>query len=72
MLNLIKRFGKNKEGYISLNQYSPSNIDLYNVCMSYRHDFGLLTEKEQNNIRVEAKEWLEAWGKILTNFKLEK
>lgn len=29
-----------------------------NVCLSYRHDFGLMKENEQNNLRVECKYWL--------------
>lgn len=40
---------------------------LDSVCLSFRHDFGLLTEEEQNQIRFQAKEWLYAWRKHLDN-----
>ena len=33
---------------------------LSNVCLSYRHDFGLLSEKEREDTMFEAKEWLMA------------
>lgn len=38
------------------------------ACLSYRHDFGLLTEEEQNRMRIEAKEWLRAWKKEFGHF----
>ena len=38
------------------------------ACMSYRHDFGLLTEEEQNRMRIEAKEWLRVWKKEFGHF----
>lgn len=31
-----------------------------NVCLSYRHDYGLLDENERALIRFECKEWLRA------------
>lgn len=31
-----------------------------NVCLSYRHDYGLLGANERNLIRFECKEWLRA------------
>ncbi len=41
------------------NRFSdPKFID--NVCLSYRHDFGLLNEDEQNKVRFECKEWMRA------------
>ena len=41
------------------NRFSdPKFID--NVCISYRHDFGLLSEDEQNKVRFECKEWMRA------------
>ena len=41
------------------NRFSdPKFID--NVCLSYRHDFGLLSEDEQNKVRFECKEWMRA------------
>jgi hypothetical protein len=38
-----------------------SNEDfITNVCLSYRHDYGLLGANERNLIRFECKEWLRA------------
>lgn len=31
-----------------------------NLCLSYRHDYGLLGANERNLIRLECKEWLRA------------
>ena len=31
-----------------------------NVCLSYRHDFGLLNQKEQDQLRFELREWIRA------------
>ena len=31
-----------------------------NLCLSYRHDYGLLGATERNLIRFECKEWLRA------------
>lgn len=36
----------------------PLFID--NVCLSYRHDFGLLSQEDQERIRFECKEWMRA------------
>lgn len=31
-----------------------------NVCLSYRHDFGLMSKDEQDMLMFEAKEWMRA------------
>lgn len=49
--------------------FEPSGSDIYNACLSYRHDFGLLTIDEQSRIRNEAVGWLRAWGHTLPQFK---
>jgi hypothetical protein len=38
--------------------YDHKFID--NVCVSYRHDFGLLDKQEQDKLRFECKEWMRA------------
>lgn len=41
------------------NRFSdPKFID--HVCISYRHDFGLLDKQEKEKVRVECKEWMRA------------
>ena len=32
-----------------------------NMCMSYRHDFGLMAEQDKQVLRFECKEWLRAY-----------
>ena len=31
------------------------------ICLTYRHDFGLLREEEKNKVRFECREWLHAF-----------
>jgi len=45
---------------------SPTDELINNMCLSYRHDFGLMTEKEQASLRFEAREWYRA---IYSNIK---
>jgi len=49
--------------------FDPSCSDVWNACMSYRHDFGLLPDAEQKTLEFEAREWLRAWGHTLPQFK---
>ena len=37
------------------------------ACLSYRHDFGLLSVSEQDYIRFQAKEWAAALAKVRGN-----
>ena len=32
-----------------------------NMCMSYRHNFGLMAEQDKQELRFECKEWLRAY-----------
>ena len=34
---------------------------VYNMCLSYRHDFGLLNATEQEQLVFECKEWLRSY-----------
>lgn len=54
---------------IDLLAFDPSSMDVWNACMSYRHDFGLLPDAEQKALEFEAREWLRAWGHTLPQFK---
>lgn len=40
---------------------TPAQID--SACLSYRHDFGLLSGAERATLRSEALQWLIAWQK---------
>jgi len=43
----------------------PTDSQLYDACLNYRHDYGLLTPPERVVVRDEALEWYEAWRKAL-------
>jgi len=45
-------------------------INVDDICMYYQHDFGLLSEKEKDKLRVEASLWLKAFLKTLEDSKL--
>lgn len=46
-----------------------SDIFINNVCLSYDHSFGLMTEEEQKKIRFECKEWMRAISNNWEYFK---
>ena len=41
----------------------PTDAQINSACLSYRHDFGLMTKRDQDNLRFQANEWLIAWQK---------
>lgn len=48
-----------KEFFSTLTQ--PTELD--SVCLTYRHDFGLLSDEEKDNVRSQAKHWINAIAK---------
>lgn len=46
---------------VSNNALQNNNKLIDNMCISYRHDFGLMKEKEKNELRFQCKEWLRAY-----------
>ena len=68
-MNWLKRWRGHKVRSTSLLAFEPSHPDLYNACMSYRHDFDLMPDAERKAIEFEAREWLRAWGHTLPQFK---
>ena len=40
-----------------------------NVCLSYRHDFGLIAEQDRQRLRFECKEWMRAISNNWEYFK---
>ena len=38
-----------------------SEADLANACLSYRHDFGLMSAADREKLMVEAREWARAF-----------
>jgi NTP pyrophosphatase (non-canonical NTP hydrolase) len=43
------------------NNWEPTDAQINSACMSFRHDFGLLSADERAKVRFEAREWLRAW-----------
>jgi hypothetical protein len=41
----------------------PTESQITSACLSYAHDYGLLSRVEQAALRFQAKEWLRAWQK---------
>lgn len=40
-----------------------TDAQVNSACMSYRHDFGLMSPDKREKLRFEAREWLHAWLK---------
>ncbi len=47
-----------------------SDTFIDNVCLSYRHDFGLMSEQDKHNLRFDCKEWMWAISNNWDHFKL--
>lgn len=39
-----------------------TDVDYANACLSYRHDFGLMTQEQRDKLMFQAKEWARAFG----------
>ncbi|MCZ7861910.1 hypothetical protein O9X98_11025 [Agrobacterium salinitolerans] len=49
-------------GYIEPeNNWEPTEAQINSACMSFRHDFGLLSDEERARTKFYAREWLRAW-----------
>lgn len=46
--------------YHALSDSFNSDTFIDNVCLSYRHDFGLMAEQDKQRLRFECKEWMRA------------
>ena len=40
-----------------ISRFASDNF-IDNVCLSYRHDFGLMVEQDKQRMRLECKEWM--------------
>ena len=49
----------------------PTRRQIDEACMSYRHDFGLLSIADADVVRFQAREWLRAWQKVEGGSKRE-
>lgn len=39
-----------------------TDADYFNACLSYRHDFGLMSDEDRQKLVFQAKEWARAFG----------
>jgi hypothetical protein len=46
---------------VSNSALQNNNKLIENMCISYRHDFGLMKEEQKNELRFQCKEWLRAY-----------
>jgi hypothetical protein len=46
-----------------------SDTFIDNVCLSYRHDFGLMSEQDRQRLRFECREWMRAISNNWEYFK---
>lgn len=60
---------QNNEIMPDMIRHFASDKFIDNVCLSYRHDFGLMTEQDRQKLRFECKEWMRA---IQNNWKYHK
>jgi hypothetical protein len=42
----------------------PTEAEVCEACLNYRHDFGLMNEEERKKLAFQAREWLLAWLKV--------
>lgn len=70
---LIEELNKNEKSKELNSSDTKSRFDsdlfISNVCSSYRHDFGLMTEDDQQKLRFECKEWMRAIQNNWDHFK---
>ena len=64
VLSEVKKF---RLGAVISRFNSDTFID--NVCLSYRHDFGLMAEQDKQILRFECKEWMRAISNNWEYFK---
>jgi hypothetical protein len=53
---------RRREPLVFLPEFTSEQID--DVCLSFRHDFGLLPKLEAEKLRIEFKEWMRALSKL--------
>lgn len=46
-----------------------SNVFIDNICLSYRHDFGLMAEQDKQKLRFECKEWMRSISNNWEHYK---
>lgn len=42
----------------------PTEREVDEACMFFNHGFGLMSIKDANALRFQAREWLKAWQKV--------
>jgi len=43
--------------------FDPSAAQLHSACLSYRHDYGVMSEEARKSLQFTALEWFRAWQK---------
>ena len=60
--DVIKKYWLKHASLKNIDPISQFDSDKFidNVCLSYKHDFGLMTEQDKQKIRSECKRWMKA------------
>ena len=48
-----------------MSESKPTDHQIFDACMSVRHDYGLMGPIEREKLRFEALEWFRAWEKAI-------
>ena len=56
----LEKRGENVVNIGSVSNRFNDEKFITNVCLSYRHDYGLMLEKDKNKLRFECSEWMRA------------
>jgi hypothetical protein len=59
-----------KEDAPEVGLFDVTPAQLNSICLSYRHDFGLMPEDRKEEIRLQAREWLRSIRSELEHRKL--
>lgn len=49
----------------------PTESEVNQACMNYNHAFGLMSDEERRALAFEAREWLQAWMKVVDAERVE-
>ncbi len=48
---------------VGLGSANPTLAQVESVCLSFRHDYGLMDDEAKKSLQFQATEWLHAWLK---------
>jgi hypothetical protein len=61
-IQLQKEINKLREELETVKSRFPTTTQIRNACLSYRHDYGLMSRDEQIIVELDALDWLTAFA----------